>query len=108
MPASKQEALDKFIASEEGQKTLGDFRRLVEILEADRAADRNAATLLRHHVHTIGPWPSVEALRLELMAIREADDRACMFDWHAQQVREAWERRNEIETLERRLKGLMG
>ena len=45
----------------------------LEILEADRAADRNAATLLRHHVHTIGPWPSVEALRLELMAIREAD-----------------------------------
>jgi glycyl-tRNA synthetase beta chain len=48
MPASKQEAFDKFIASEEGQKTLGDFRRLVEILEADREKDGPRAYSHRH------------------------------------------------------------
>ncbi len=48
MPASKQEALDKFISSEEGQKILGDFRRLVGTLDASRDNDGPRAYSHRH------------------------------------------------------------
>lgn len=48
MPASKQEALDKFISSEDGQKLLGDFRRLVGTLDAGKEKDGPRAYSHRH------------------------------------------------------------
>jgi glycyl-tRNA synthetase beta chain len=48
MPATKQEALDKFLASDDGKKLLVDFRRLTERLDAGRQKDGARASSHRH------------------------------------------------------------
>jgi glycyl-tRNA synthetase beta chain len=48
MSASKQEVLDKFLASDDGKKLLGDFRRVVDVLKVEQEKDGPRAYSHRH------------------------------------------------------------
>jgi glycyl-tRNA synthetase beta chain len=48
MPASKRDALDKFFATDAGEKLLSDFRRIVDVLKGEQEKDGPRAYSHRH------------------------------------------------------------